>query len=239
MNTSRRTVRIGDRFQGPTGSGQGGWTAQRFTAGIDPPVTIALRAPVPLETDLAVVPDGDEWRLVDPAGPTTVMIARPWDPVFATTAPVPVPEAAAARRRFSELVAEHPVPSCFSCGTRHDSMRVQAGPLADGRFATDWQPPDWAVAGDGSVDPGVLWAALDCAAAWYVANSGRPRLVVTAQYAVEITGRIEPDATYSLVSWAGQHPAEWDGRKRHGASAAVAADGPCVARAASFWIALD
>ena len=91
----------------------------------------------------------------------------------------------------------------------------------------------------GTVDPGVLWAALDCAAAWYVSYSRAPRSPVTAQYAVEITGVIEPDTTYALVGWPGDHPDDWDGRKRHGAAAAFAPDGTCVARAVSFWIALD
>ena len=236
-----RTVRVGGWFQGPTGSGQGGWTAHRFTERLAQPVTTAMRAPVPLETELAIVNGHDRWLLVDDTGddPVTVMEARPWDPAFADTAPVPVADAKAARARFSDFVAEHPVPYCFSCGVQHDSMQVHAGPLGDGRFATDWRPPEWAVFESGAVDAGVLWAALDCAAAWYVAYSRDQRSPVTAQYAVEIVQPLDADTTYSLVSWSGGHPAEWDGRKRHAASAAFAPDGTCVARSASFWIALN
>lgn len=235
-----RTIRIGGWFQGPTGSGQGGWTAHRFTEHIAEPVTTAMQAPVPLETELAVVDDGDQWRLVDDTAtdPVTVMVARPWAPVFADTEPVPVADAKAARARFSDFVDEHPVPFCFSCGTQHDSMQVHAGPLEDGRFATDWRAPAWATFESGAVDPGVLWAALDCAAAWYVAYSDDERSPVTAQYAVDLVEPLEPDTTYSLVSWSGGHPAEWNGRKRHAASAAFAPDGTCVARSVSFWIAL-
>ena len=236
-----RTLRIGGRFQGPTGSGQGGWTAHRFTAGIDMPVTTAMRAPVPLETDLSIVQVDGEWRLIDPTAsdPVTIMVARPWDPDFADTEPVAVHDAVAARTRFSELVADHPVPYCFSCGTQHDSMNVHAGPLGDGRFATDWSPPPWAVSDSGIVDVGTLWAAIDCAAAWYAAYSREPKSPVTAQFAVEVIGPIEPDVTYSLVSWSGNHPDEWDGRKRHAASAAFSPDGTCVARSVSLWIAID
>lgn len=234
-------LRIGDWFQGPTGSGQGGWTAHRFTQQIGRPVTTAIRAPVPLDTDLRIERDRDGWLLLDesPDGPVTVMAARAWDPAFADTPPVAVTEAEAARARFSDFVAEHPVPYCFSCGVQHDSMNVHAGPLPDGRFATDWHAPDWAISRSGEVDEGTLWAALDCTAAWYVAYSDEQRSPVTAQYAVEVTGSIEPDTTYSLVSWSGGHPAAWDGRKRHAASAAFAPDGTCVARSTSFWIALD
>ena len=241
MVPHQRTLRIGGRFQGPTGSGQGGWTAHRFTGAITQPVTTAMRAPVPLDTDLRIVRADDEWRLIDETAsdPVTVMVARPWNPVFADTEPVTIADAAAARARFSEFVAEHPVPYCFSCGTQHDSMNVHAGPLGDGRFATDWRVPEWAVSGSGIVDVGTLWAAIDCTAAWYVAYSRQPRSPVTAQFAVDVSGPIEPGTTYSLVSWSGDHPDEWDGRKRHGASAAFAPDGTCVARSVSFWIALD
>ena len=239
-------------FQGPTDSGQGGWTAHRFTERIGVPVTTAIRAPIPLDRELVVErgddvigDDGDasdgEWLLVDrnQDRPVTVMTARSWEPDFPDTAPVSPSEAAGARRRFRQLIDDHPVPYCFSCGTQHDSMNVHAGPLGDGRFATDWRVPDWAVAADGVVDLGTVWAAIDCTAAWYIGYSRGRRIAVTAQYAVEVTGPIEPDTTYALVGWSGDHDPEWDGRKRHGASAAFAPDGTCVARSVSFWIAVD
>jgi len=235
------TIRIGAWFQGPTGSGQGGWTAHRFTERIAGPVTTAMRAPVPLETELTIVDHGDHWSLLDETAddPVTVMVARPWDPEFADTDPVSVADAKAARARFSDFVADHPVPYCFSCGVQHDSMQVHAGPLGDGRFAADWKAPDWATFESNAVDPGAVWAALDCAAAWYVAFSREERSPVTAQYAVDIVQPLEAGTTYSLVSWNGDQPAEWDGRKRHAASAAFAPDGTCVARSVSFWIAIE
>lgn len=236
------SIRIGRGFQGPTGSGQGGWTAQRFAAHLDQPVSIALRAPVPLETDLVIVRDDDHdrWLLVDPSDdePRTIMIAHHWHPGFPDTDPVAIEEAAAARRRFARH-GDHPVPFCFSCGIEPDSMRVHAAALADGRYATDWTVPDWAVDGRGAVDAGVVWAAIDCAAAWYVCTSRGERTAYTAQYAVELIHPLEPGATYAVVGWSGDAEPEWDGRKRHAASAAFAADGTCVARSVSLWIAVD
>jgi hypothetical protein len=229
-------IRIGGWFQGPTGSGQGGWTAQRLAARLPLPVTTAIRAPIPLDTDLRVVADADRWVLVDPAG-TEVMVATAWDPVFASTDPVPVAAARAARARFGAFVAEHPVPYCFSCGVQHDSMNVHAAPIDDDRVATDWTVPDWAVDADGRVDPGALWAAIDCCAAWWVGFTRAPRIAFTAQYAVEELHPLEPGATYALVGWSGDHDPEWDGRKRHAASAAFDADGRCVGRSVSLWVA--
>jgi hypothetical protein len=238
------TIRIDRWFQGPTGSGQGGWTAHRFAERIGRPVTIAIRAPIPLDADLHVVADGELWRLVAGDDPrdddaVTVMAARSWEPMFADTDAVSIDAAATARDRFGEVVTDHPVPHCFSCGLQHDSMRVHAGPLDDGRFATDWTPPGWATSEAGDVDLGTIWAALDCTAAWYAAGSLEPRTPVTAQYAVEVTGQIDAGTTYALVAWSGDHPAEWDGRKRHAASAAFAPDGTCVARTVSLWISVE
>lgn len=237
------TIRIGGWFQGPTGSGQGGWTAHRFVTAVGGhdarPMTAAIKAAIPLEVDLAVRRRHDVWELVAPGG-DAVMVASAWDPDFADTAPVTVSEALEARRRFVDTVDEHPVPSCFSCGQLPDSMGVHAGPLGDGsdRFATDWTVPAWATDDGGHVDPGALWAALDCCAAWWVGWSRGRRVALTVQYAVEQLHELEPGATYALVGWGGDHDPEWDGRKRHAASAAFDASGRCVARATSFWLSI-
>ncbi len=116
-------------------------------------------------------------------------------------------------------------------------MRVHAGPVGDGRFATDWQVPQWA-AQDGALADGAMWAALDCTAAWFVGLSDGLRVAYTVQYAAEVLTPIEADETYALVGWGGDGGAGWDGRKRSAAAAAFTADGECVARASSFWIAV-
>ncbi|MFP5487141.1 MAG: hypothetical protein ACLGHQ_02395 [Acidimicrobiia bacterium] len=235
------SIRIGARFQGPTDSGQGGWTAQRFlqAMGVDRPMTVAIRAAIPLEVDLSIVRHDDRSELVGPDG-TTIMAATAWEPAFADTEPITIDEGRAARHRFLATVDEHPVPSCFSCGRLPDSMGVHAGPLDDGtdRFATDWTVPDWAVHDDGRVDPGVVWAAIDCCAAWWVGWSRERRVALTVQYAVEEIHPLEPGATYALVGWAGDRDPEWDGRKRHAASAAFDTDGRCVARSVSLWVSV-
>ncbi len=250
--TSSRTIRIGGWFQGPTGSGQGGWTSQRFLAALgdltDRSLTASIRAPIPLDVDLSIHEPASHdvtdqiWELRAPGG-IVVMTARPWDPVFADTDPVTIAAARDARERFADIVVEHPVPSCFSCGQMPDSMQVHAGPLSHGdvvddRFATDWTVPDWAVDTAGRVDPGALWAAIDCCAAWWVGWSRDHRTALTVQYAVEELHPIVPGATYALVGWGGDHDPEWDGRKRHGASAAFDDDGRCVARSVSFWVSV-
>lgn len=238
-------VIIDGRFQGPTGIGQGGWTSHRFASAVGVPLDVSIRAPIPLDTELDVVrDDGDQWRLTtrsesgEPG--QTIMLGSPRTSIDIATPPVAIDAAAAARRGFAHLDGDHSVPNCFSCGTQPDSMRVHSAPLGDGtdRYATDWTIPLWADTPDG-VDEGVVWAALDCAAAWYVAGSRGQRVAYTVQYAVEVLGRFVAGETYALVAWPGDGDAEWDGRKRHAASAAFDSDGTCLAKSTSFWVSVD
>ena len=232
------SLRIGHRFQGPSGTGQGGWTSARFEQAVGEPLSISIRRGIPLETDLAVVEVDGGWELRDD-GDSPVMTARPRTESFLDTDAVSIDAAADARRRFpaaSEVV--HPVPDCFSCGPVETSMGVHAGPLDDGsgRFAVDWTVPDWAAI-DGHVDSALLWTALDCATAWYVGYSDGRRPAFTVGYAAEVVTALEPGGTYAVVAWNGDYPAEWDGRKRGGAAAAFDRAGRCVGRARSFWVA--
>lgn len=238
MDGEITVINIPDRFEGPSGQGQGGWAAAKFAAATGERVTVALRAPLPLNTNLTVMASNDGWLLVDPTPdePVPILEASRWDGHHASTEPVSPAEAEEARTRFLWSNENHPAPRCFSCGLAPDSMCVHAGPLGDGRFATDWTVPEWAAAADGSVETGVLWAALDCTAAWYVSGEPPARMAFTVQYAVDVLQPLELGATYAIVGWEGDHPAGWDGRKRGAASAAFDRHGECVARARSFWV---
>lgn len=230
------TIRIANWCQGPTGFGQGGWTAQRLQAAIGQPVTVAIRRPIPLQTELQVLATASSWHLVDPKEPDApILIATTWDADYASTPPVTVAAAAEASTRFPRR-DDHPVPHCFSCGLEPDSMRVHSGPLGDGRWATAWTVPDWANVDDGSVQA-VLWAAMDCAQGFYAGNDDGRSDSVTVQLAVEQLAPIEPGVTYAIVAWQGTYPRERDGRKRGAGGAAFADDGACVARSTSFWVA--
>jgi hypothetical protein len=232
-------IRIPSRFQGPTGQGQGGWSACQLAQTIDEPVTIRIAAPVPLETDLEVRRHPGRWRLIEPNGDPNKFIleATPWEPAFPSTPPITVEAAAQARNGFVYAKDGHPVPFCFSCGLHEQSMEVHAGAIGDGRVATYWRPPAWAVDASSVVAPGVIWGALDCAAGWYVSADGSGMLAFTVQYAVEIVRPIVPGAHYAIVAWNGDGPPEWQGRKRTAASAAFDEQGNLVAQSKSLWVA--
>ena len=202
-------------------------------------MTVAIKRPIPLEVDLAIA-------TVDARVASGRSRANPINRSSSLrrglrTTPIPtryrLADAADARTRFP-LHDDHPVPVCFSCGANADSMQVHSGPLKDGRWATDWTVPEWAIDADGTVDEGALWAAIDCAQAWYAGNAGGRRHAVTVQLAVEVIAPLEAGARYSLVAWNGTYPEPWDGRKRGAGGAVFANDGSCVARSSSFWIAI-
>ena len=92
----------------------------------------------------------------------------------------------------------------------------------------------------GLFDPtvGALWAAIDCAQAWYAGNADGRCHCVTVQLQVEMLAPLTPGETYALVAWQGTYEREWDGRKRGAGGAVFASDGICVAKSSSFWISV-
>lgn len=233
------TITVPEFFQGQTGMGQGGFTAQRFVHAIGEPLTVAFRSPIPLERSLNIVERDDRWLLVDPASPDTAILeGTVWQADYASTTPITLAQAEVARAGFVHDESTHPAPLCWSCGLTSTSMRVHAGPLGDGRWATPWRAPDWAISGDGSVDPAAVWASVDCASAWFIGGL-EGRNVLTVQYAVEITDQLRAGEEYALIAWAGDYPESWDGRKRGGAAELFDSTGVSVARSRSFWLSVD
>lgn len=234
------TIRVPTERQGQTGKGQGGFTCQRFAEAIGEPVTISLRSPIPLDTDLEIEVQDDRWVLHDPAVPDVAILeASRWEPNHPACDPVSIAEAQHARRAFPLDFATHPAPHCFSCGLDERSLGVHAGPLGDGRWATPLRIPEWSLIG-GTVDPSLVWMALDCGSGWYVSHSGpeqRPR-AVTVQFAVDVFMPVQPETDYALVAWHGDHQPGWDGRKRGAAATLFDHEGNTVASARSFWISL-
>ncbi|QKE82568.1 hypothetical protein [Arthrobacter sp. NEB 688] len=229
------------RFCGPPESGNGGWVSGSLaahvrTSGPLPAVSVRLSAPPPLERPMAVVGDDP-----DPLTGTSVLRLLDGDVLVATgTAvpeldePVPPPaswdEAQAAQERY-EGEADHPFPTCYSCGTGRtegDGLRLRPGPLADdsGRYATPWTVPD-------DVDLAVVWAALDCPGGWSAGIAGRPMVLGT------MTARVwrVPAPGERLVVTAWQRGAE--GRRHWSASTLHAGDGEMLGRAEATWIAVD
>jgi len=224
-------LKIEPFYEGPAGSGQGGWASRQFVEHLDGPHSIALRHHVPLGQELTVV-RGDTVQLRH--GDTLIMEATPWVPDAVMTEPVSIDDAAQARSCFVPFLDDDISMTCFSCGMQSSSMQVHGADLGDGRYATDWTVPEWATSPLSA--SGALWAALDCTAAFYVCGSDGERMAYTVQYAVDQRREVVPGERVAIVGWNGDYEPRWDGRKRGAASAAFTENGEVVALARSFWV---
>ncbi|MGB3625871.1 MAG: hypothetical protein WA989_08580, partial [Henriciella sp.] len=95
-----QTLTIAKRFNGPPGSGNGGYSAGLLSQHLHGPHTIRLNAPIPLGTPLSIQREDDVTTVRH--GATLIMTARPEAP---SIAPRPAPLFEAAKE-----ASEHPRP---------------------------------------------------------------------------------------------------------------------------------
>lgn len=216
---------IPERFNGPPGSGHGGYSAWVASRYVDGPCEVTLKAPPPLDVPLPPTRDGDVVRLGD------ALEAR------ASTEGIPevhgvsidVAREAAARSTWRE---GHPFPTCFACGpdrpAQDPGLRLFPGATGERRFAVDWTP--------GEVSTAMVWAALDCPTAAPVANPPGPdfKPCVLARFSVEVDRLPVAGEPHAIVAEA----VGVEGRKRTALAALFSSSGECLARSRALWIEL-
>jgi hypothetical protein len=215
-------VRIPARFNGPPRSAQGGVAAGRLAAYVGAPaVEVTLRRPPPLDRDLRVDASGGGARLHDGDLLVAEAVPAPGDlTALDPGPPVPVEQAAATP---ATPPAEHPFPTCVACGpARPDGLRLEPGPLPDGRTACVWTPAD--------DDPVLVWAALDCPGGFAAGLVDRPMLL--GRMALTRTGALRPGEPHVVLGWR----TGGEGRKTHTGSSLHAADGSLLALARATWL---
>jgi hypothetical protein len=218
-------MQIPARFNGPPGSGNGGWSAGAVAVAAGARADgrafeVTLRVPPPLDTELtvadgrALAPDGTLVAEVTPA-------ADAGDPV----PPVSFDAATEAARGYPGFAA-HPFPTCYVCGPdRPDGLRLFPGVLPDGRTAAPWTVP-----ADVTVE--TMWAALDCPGGWAALHQGRT--YVLGRIAVAVTALPEPGSPGVVTGRADAMA----GRKALTSSTVYDASGAPVAQARATWIAV-
>jgi hypothetical protein len=231
------TVTVPARFNGPQGSGNGGYTCGIVAATVGGgPVEVSLRAPPPLDQPLTVEREGVGVTVSD--GDTTVATATPKELLLDVPDPVSNECAEnAAREGFEAWSGPHPFPTCFVCGPDRDhgdGMRVFPGALGDGRFAAGWTPDESLAVRNGIIRPEFVWAALDCPTSAPVANFGEGPAIVLARLHARVECPVRAGEPHALVSW----PLDVDGRKRHAGSALFDSEGRLLAAAQALWIEL-
>ena len=140
---------VPSRFCGPPESGNGGWVCGHAAVLLDPgpdeSVTVRLRTPPPLDRELQVGSgETDGRRTLEVAdGEHPVAQATVGTALEPTGTPPLVSFAAATTAGEAyEGLADHPFPTCFSCGTAReegDGLRLRPGRVAggDGEYAAD------------------------------------------------------------------------------------------------------
>jgi hypothetical protein len=227
-----RTISIASRFNGPPGSGNGGYVCGLLAGEIDGPSQATLRVPPPLEKPLALRRDDHGAALYD--GDTLIGEAKPI--AFDLAAP-PAPTLAEAReaaKRYAGF-ADHRYPTCFVCGQSRpaqDGLDIFTGKV-EGRdmVACTWMPSVDLADDDGVVRPEFIHAALDCPSYWALAHAGKPALLASLTASIDAP---LPRAGEDLIiaAW----PIKEEGRKHWGAAALYTANGAIIARAEALWI---
>lgn len=219
------------RFNGPPDSGHGGYSAGLAARLVDGPAEVVLRAPPPLERELAVDRDRDGSVIVSLEG-ATVVEARPAKLELAVPEAVGIEAARAVDG--SDFLTGHPFPTCFACGPERaegDGLRLFPGPVP-GRelFAVAWTPaPEFA---SGSrVDPLFVWSALDCPSS---APATGPLPIVLATLAVDVLDAPVAAEPHVIASW----EVGREGRKRRTGVAMWDAAGSIRAVGRALWIEL-
>jgi hypothetical protein len=227
------SISIPARFNGPSRSGNGGYTAGVIAAFLDEPAEVSLRSPVPLDTPLEVVEAGSgSVRVLD--GDSLVAEGRS---VAGLDVDVPdavsVAEARSATSRYRGL-PDGQFSRCFVCGrAREDGFAVFAGEVEGrGLVASPWTPPAWTADEEGRVRPEFVWAVLDCPT-YFATHMGRAlSSAVLARLTGSVEAPVQAGEEHVVIAW----PVEVDGRKHHAGSAVYSAGGELLAASRALMI---
>jgi hypothetical protein len=227
------TISIPSRFNGPTSSGNGGYSCGTLAAHFDGPAAVSLRQPVPLDQELEVraEEDGAVRAFAGAELIAEAVAAAPLAPW--SSPPVGLDEARAAIERFRapvDGIFDH----CFVCGrARDDGFDVFAGPLGhDDLVASPWTPPAWAADEDGAVRPEFIWSALDCPG-YFAVHGHDLKLAFLARQQSEIVVAPRADVTYVVVG----RVLERSGRKGRAATAILTDEGTVLAHSELLVVA--
>jgi hypothetical protein len=234
---------IAKRFCGPPTSANGGYFAG-MVAALAPraplasqplpiqPLSVRLKAPPPLDTELAVVAiaDGgievrDGERLIGSGSPATLNLSVP--------PPVEYREAVEASRNYVGF-ANHRFPTCFVCGVdrnQGDGLCIYAGAVA-GRdiVAAPWTPDASLDRGDGMVRPEFMSAVLDCPG--YYAVTPDDRMMLLAQFTAQLDRPVRVGESCVVVGWG----IGSNGPKHEAGTALYGSDGELRGRARALWV---
>lgn len=242
----RTTVEVAERFQGPPGTGNGGYVSGMLASYLPDPIAArgveaTLRAPTPLDVSLELASEASRIAaysgevLIGEAIPAALDLHVPTPPSYAQ-ALAAQPHSAALNPHIENVVPGgmgfHPV--CFCCGAdvpEGIGLRVFAAPVAGFEgVAAAWRPHRAFRDDAGAIPTPMVWAALDCPGQFaYLAANIRTGLLgrMTAKILAPAVG----DA-FVITGWR----IAVEGKKYFAGTALFNADGECCAYSKQVWI---
>ncbi|MFL6602816.1 MAG: hypothetical protein ACJ8R9_16005 [Steroidobacteraceae bacterium] len=227
-----KSLRVAKRFCGPPTSANGGYFAGLIAALVPHTLSVRLRVPPPLDTELSAtetdtgsveVRHGD--IVVGEGSPATLDLQPPRPPSHQ--------EAIEATRNYVGF-ARHWYPTCFVCGVRRaqgDGLCIYAGEVPGrGMVAAPWTPDETLDRGDGLVRPEFMSAALDCPG-YYAVTPGE-RMMLLAQLTVQTERLVRVGEACTIIGWR----IGSNGRKHEAGTALYGADGELCGLARALWV---
>jgi len=230
------TTTIPARFNGPPGSGNGGYSCGVLAAFIDGPARIRLHVPPPLDRELDVRPLHDG-RVEMYNGDTLVASGGAAAEIFAVP---PAPALVSARDAMQRFPAyrNHPFATCFVCGPdrpAHDGLNLFTGPVADwDLLACEWIPADDLLDNGRRVRQELVWAALDCPG-FFAAMGEQMRPALLGELYARLLRPVPGGGPLIVYAW----PDGQQGRKHYGGAAIATAEGEVLAHSRSTWITME
>jgi len=240
----QETLIIERRFNGPKLSGNGGYVggmmAERFHRAFDTDgaVQVTLRAPIPLERELAVTREGDALLLRD--GDTLVCEAHAGTTDDLRPPPPPADWTDVMRRAEQGGSPEDSeFNSCIVCGRSRavgDGLRVlgTAGPQP-GHSLSCYIPHANHADAEGRIRRELVWGALDCPGAFAVQDPDDFRPALTGRMTAKVIEPPRVGERCAVVGW--RIGAE--GRKLYSGTALYTEQGRLCALGQCTWILLN
>lgn len=242
-----KTINVATRFQGPPGTGNGGYIsgllagqldASLWSAGIE----VTLRAPTPLEQPLNIQTAdakascyaGD--LLIGEAIPAEFALEIPEPPSFAQAQAVQA-SSPALQADIENIVPGglgfHPV--CFCCGAdvpEGQGLRVFAAPVPGfAGVAAAWRPHPHFGDAKGLLPLEMVWAALDCPGQFaFLADGVRTGLL--GRMTAKVLQPVPADEEIVITGWC----ISVEGKKHFAGTALFNQQGDCCAYSKQVWI---
>lgn len=232
---SDESLVISRRFGGPPDSANGGYACGVLGCRLHGPARVRLIRPPPLDRPLTLrVRAANGLELLD----SDKVVAEGGLAEFDWPVPSPVDfEVASYASQYFPWYSGHPFATCFVCGPERDAgdgLRIFPGAILERSLvAAPWVPADSVCDPTGTVQPEVVWAALDCPS-WFGILAFEPgaQFALLGQLTARVLRRPQSGERCVVAGWASGR----DGRKLHGGTAIFDAVGNLMASSSAIWV---